>query len=210
MEKGFLPKILKVIRRYLYQLNLNQGTKVMIKKDNQLLGLVKSNCFNVENKFLIAILILSFFMLFGCTSNRGQLSAKSLKVESSVKAKINSHYRKWQNTPYRYGGMTLAGSDCSGLVMNFYKSKFSRTLPRSTVAQAQLGYRVTKPKAGDLVFFKTNHGNSGLHVGIYYANGKFLHVSSSKGVVFSDLNNSYWKKHYWQTRRLAEDLTANN
>ena len=149
-------------------------------------------------------------MLFGCTSSRGQLSAKTRKADLSMLAKIDAHYQKWQNTPYRYGGTTLAGSDCSGLVMNFYKSKFSRTLPRNTAAQAQLGYKVTTPRAGDLVFFKTNRGGSGLHVGIYYADGKFLHASSSKGVIFSNLNENYWKKRYWQTRRVADDLTANN
>lgn len=183
----------------------------MIKKGNRLLEMLLNSCGNVRKRFLITTLIFSIFMLFGCTSSQGQLSVKNSKSDPLMLAKIDSHYKKWHKTPYRYGGTTLAGSDCSGLVMNFFKSKFSRTLPRSTAAQAQLGYKVTKPKAGDLVFFKTGRGGNGLHVGIYYADGKFLHASTSKGVIYSNLNEDYWKKHYWMTRRLTDDhLTVSN
>ncbi|OCG27052.1 hypothetical protein A9G11_00415 [Gilliamella sp. wkB108] len=158
----------------------------------------------MRKRFLITTLLISFFMLYGCSNSQGQLAVKKSKADPHMIAKIDAHYKKWQKTPYRYGGTTLAGSDCSGLVMNFFKSKLSQTLPRSTAAQAQLGYKVTQPKAGDLVFFKTGRGGNGLHVGIYYADGKFLHASTSKGVIYSNLNEDYWKKHYWMTRRLTK------
>ncbi|SCC14925.1 C40 family peptidase [Gilliamella intestini] len=174
----------------------------MTKKDNRLLGMSLSNCINIKRHFLIITLIFSAFMLFGCSTTQSQVSVKNTKSNRAMLTKIESHYKKWRNTPYRYGGTTLAGSDCSALVMNFFKNKFSKNLPRSAAEQAKLGVKVNTPKAGDLVFFKTGRGASGLHVGIYYANGKFLHASTSKGVTYSNLNDSYWKKHYWMTRRV--------
>lgn len=182
----------------------------MTKKENRQLKMLPSNFFSEKKRFFVTLLF-SIFMLFGCSSTTtatvntsyGVKSAKVTKQDALMLAKIDSHYKKWYKTPYRYGGMTLAGSDCSGLVVNFFKNKLSKTLPRSTAEQAQLGYKVTTPKAGDLVFFKTGRSRSGLHVGIYYANGKFLHASTSKGVIYSNLNEDYWKKHYWMTRRVT-------
>ncbi|MWN90564.1 endopeptidase [Gilliamella sp. Pra-s65] len=174
----------------------------MTKKGNRLLGTLLSNSINIKRDFLISTLIFSLFMLFGCSTSQGQVSVKSTKSDPTILAKIESHYKKWQNTPYRYGGTTLSGSDCSALVMNFFKNRLSKNLPRSAAEQARLGVKVNTPKAGDLVFFKTGRSRSGLHVGIYYADGKFLHASTSKGVIYSSLNESYWKKHYWMTRRV--------
>ena len=171
----------------------------MTKKDNRLLTMLHNNCNRVKKRFSIITLILSIFLLFGCGTSQGKMSVKSDPV---MLTKIEQHYNKWKKTPYRYGGTTLAGSDCSALVMNFFKNKLSKNLPRTAAEQAKLGYQVTKPKAGDLVFFKTGRSNSGLHVGIYYADGRFLHASTSKGVIYSNLNDTYWKKHYWMTRRV--------
>ena len=182
----------------------------MTKKDNRQLKMLPNNFFSIKKRFFITLLF-SMFMSFGCSSTTtatvntsySTKSAKVTKQDAQMLAKIDSHYKKWYKTPYRYGGMTLAGSDCSGLVVNFFKNKLSKTVPRSAAEQAQLGYKVTKPKPGDLVFFKTGRGGSGLHVGIYYADGKFLHASTSKGVIYSNLNDDYWKKRYWMTRRVT-------
>ncbi|MBI0060431.1 MULTISPECIES: C40 family peptidase [Gilliamella] len=174
----------------------------MIKKGSRLLTKLRNNCGSVKKRCLVISIIFSLFVLFGCSSSQGQVAVN--KSDPVILAKIDQHYKKWKKTPYRYGGTTLAGSDCSGLVMNFYKNRLSKTLPRSTVEQAKLGYKVTTPKAGDLVFFKTGRSRSGLHVGIYYADGKFLHASTSKGVIFSNLKEDYWKKHYWMTRRVID------
>ncbi|MGH8762807.1 MAG: NlpC/P60 family protein, partial [Nitrosospira sp.] len=76
-------------------------------------------------------------------------------------------------------------------------------LPRSTEFQAELGEDIGKAqlRAGDLVFFKT--GISVRHVGVYLEGGRFLHASTSKGVMISRLNESYWKSAYWKAKRLA-------
>ena len=136
----------------------------MIKKDSRLLTKLRNNCGSVKKRCLVISIIFSLFVLFGCSSSQGQVAVN--KSDPVILAKIDQHYKKWKKTPYRYGGTTLAGSDCSGLVMNFFKNRLSKTLPRSTVEQAKLGYKVTTPKAGDLVFFLTGRSRSCLHVGI--------------------------------------------
>ena len=55
---------------------------------------------------------------------------------------------------------------------------------------------------GDLVFFKTGSGESGLHVGIYDTDNQFIHASTSQGVTRSSLDNVYWHKNFWQARRI--------
>lgn len=175
----------------------------MIKRGNRLLTKLRNNCSSVKKRCLVISLIFFQFVLFGCSSSQGRVVVN--KSDSVILTKIDQHYKKWQKTPYRYGGTTLAGSDCSALVMNFYKNKMSKKLPRSAAEQAKLGHKVTTPKAGDLVFFKTGGSRSGLHVGIYYADGKFLHASTSKGVIFSNLKQDYWKKRYWMTRRIIDN-----
>nr|WP_309791162.1 NlpC/P60 family protein [Klebsiella sp. SORGH_AS_1025] len=55
---------------------------------------------------------------------------------------------------------------------------------------------------GDLVFFKTGSGESGLHVGIYDTDNQFIHASTSQGVTRSSLDNVYWNKKFWQARRI--------
>ena len=124
------------------------------------------------------------------------------KKPSSTLNKIYTEYRQWQGTPYQYGGTTKGGVDCSGFVLQTYKKLFSIRLPRSTKEQVTQGKRVyiNQLSAGDLVFFKT--GWNVRHVGIYLEKGKFAHASSSKGVVISTMYTGYWKKNYWQARRL--------
>jgi murein DD-endopeptidase len=98
-------------------------------------------------------------------------------------------------TPYRYGGSTPRGFDCSGLVYFAYYKTGIR-VPRSTMAQ----YRHARPVAlnnlqpGDLVFFRTAH-RSVSHVGIYAGNARFIHAPSRGRVVsYDSLNDPYWKK----------------
>ncbi|MCI4184309.1 NlpC/P60 family protein, partial [Dickeya dianthicola] len=78
------------------------------------------------------------------------------------------------------------------------------TLPRSTEEQTEVGTHVDRDALlpGDLVFFRTGSGENGLHVGIYDNNDQFIHASTSRGVMRSSLNNVYWKRAYWQARRI--------
>lgn len=146
-------------------------------------------------------MLLFSFTMIGCSSSTAFQFADNNSDKGMIK-KIDQQYQVWKKTPYRYGGSTLKGIDCSAFTMNFYRQKNNINLPRVTSSQANIGQSVTKLQAGDLVFFKTGHGDAGLHVGIYYRNGQFLHISPTKGVQFANLNNQYWKKHYWLARRV--------
>jgi len=127
---------------------------------------------------------------------------KSSGKKSSKLDKLYAQYRAWKGTPYKYGGLSLKGVDCSGFVLSSYKKVYGIKLPRSTHEQVKKGRRVYmyELQTGDLLFFKT--GWNVRHVGIYLENGKFMHASSSKGVMISTVRNGYWKEHYWQARRL--------
>jgi cell wall-associated NlpC family hydrolase len=113
-----------------------------------------------------------------------------------------NEYRNWQGTPYRLGGTTKAGVDCSGFVQAVYKNSFNISIARNTDKQAISGRFVQRNalQVGDLVFFKSRW--KARHVGIYLGDDQFLHASSSKGVMISSLNNVYWQPRYWQSRRI--------
>ena len=129
-------------------------------------------------------------------------SPAELQNTSRVIKLLNQQYADWRHVKYRMGGLSKSGIDCSGLVYKTYRTKFGIDLPRSTEYQSKTGQAIKRNqlKAGDLVFFKT--GISRRHVGIYMEKGNFLHVSSSRGVKISNLENSYWRSKYWTSRRL--------
>ncbi|MFC0267985.1 C40 family peptidase [Kushneria aurantia] len=120
---------------------------------------------------------------------------------AQIEDALMSEYSAWKGTPYRYGGETSSGIDCSALVQRVYRDGFSFDLPRTTAGQVLTGRRVERDelKPGDLVFFKPYRGDR--HVGIYIGDGRFMHASSSNGVRISELDNPYWQRHYWQSRR---------
>ncbi|WP_422527769.1 NlpC/P60 family protein [Serratia fonticola] len=148
--------------------------------------------------FLLASLILA-----GCSSHAPPPSGR-LSDSIMVVAQLNEQLRQWYGTPYRYGGLDRGGVDCSGFVYRTFSDRFDMQLPRSTAQQTGLGTKVSRDELmpGDLVFFKTGSGENGLHVGIYDTNDEFIHASTSKGVTRSSLNNVYWRKVYWQARRI--------
>ncbi|WP_163558857.1 NlpC/P60 family protein [Halomonas sp. NO4] len=123
-------------------------------------------------------------------------------------ALLDQHER-WAGTPYRLGGSTQRGIDCSALVQRVFAEAFRLELPRTTGRQVQEGDPVARDalEVGDLVFFRPPGAYD--HVGIYVGEGFFLHASTSQGVTLSRLDNAYWRRHYWQARRtLAPTLLA--
>lgn len=149
---------------------------------------------------LTAIVIVGY--LQGCGGFAGRGSATDRAGSDSVRSALYSQYGEWRGTKYRLGGMSKQGVDCSGFVYLTYRSRFGITLPRTTRHQSNQGVAVS-PRAlrpGDLVFFKT--GPNKRHVGIYVEDRKFLHASSSKGVMLSSLDNKYWTNAYWTARRI--------
>lgn len=105
----------------------------------------------------------------------------------------------WLGTPYRYGGNSRQGIDCSGLVKNIYQSVYHKNLSRTTTAIARNNCRKkgkSNLQTGDLVFFNTSsQKRKGVnHVGIFLKNSYFIHASTSRGVIISNLHDKYYRK----------------
>ncbi len=130
--------------------------------------------------------------------------AKTLRVDSrNVKQALLAQYQAWKHVRYQLGGLSRRGIDCSGFTQKTFADRFDITLPRDTRSQAKSGKAVSRKhlRPGDLVFFKIGHGTR--HVGIYLDDGRFLHASTSKGVIISRLDEAYWAKHYWKAVRVT-------
>lgn len=159
-----------------------------------------------------AVIAFTLAMLVGCSSSSGykERVASSGRYNTHLPdpiytiAQLSEQQHSWQGTPYVLGGQSRRGVDCSGFVQTTFAQRFNIKLPRTTKAQAKQGVQVAKRdiQTGDLVFFKTGRGPNGYHVGIYVKDDLFLHASTKGGVIYSSLNSNYWKKVYWQTRRL--------
>ncbi|ORM67443.1 NlpC/P60 family protein [Pantoea rwandensis] len=151
----------------------------------------------------LAIFIL-IMLLAGCSSHRAPPPNGRLSDSITVIAQLNEQLNHWRGTPYRYGGLSRGGIDCSGFVYLTFRDQFAMQLPRSTLDQTDIGTRIDKSDLlpGDLVFFKTGSGENGLHVGIYDTDNTFIHASTSQGVIRSSLDNVYWRKVFWQARRI--------
>lgn len=108
--------------------------------------------------------------------------------------------KRWIGTPYKYGGEDRNGVDCSGLVLNVYRSALQLKLPRNSAEQASFCRPMPKTELmpGDLIFFDTSGGGGKKisHVGIYVGDGQMIHSSSSKGVIVSDINADYFRRTY--------------
>lgn len=124
------------------------------------------------------------------------------KIEQLAHQRLREQHSKWAGTPYRFGGNSSSGIDCSALMMNVFKAAFNESLPRTTVQQVKVGQSVSKKelKVGDLVFFKL--GRNQRHVGVFMGQSTFLHASVSNGVTYSRLDDPYWQMRYWQSRRI--------
>lgn len=145
-------------------------------------------------------LLVATLMLSACSSTPP--APRTVASDHPVRVQLLQHYSEWAGTPYRLGGGSLDGVDCSGFIQQVYFRFDDRQLPRTTAQQARLGQRVsrTELQPADLVFFKT--GFKQRHAGIYLGNGEFMHASSSRGVMISRLDNPYWHESWWMGRRL--------
>lgn len=104
---------------------------------------------------------------------------------------------EWYGVRYRSGGNTKSGVDCSGFTVAVYAAAYGLTIPRVSREQYRTSRKIstTELEEGDLVFFNTN-GRGVSHVGVYLGNNKFIHASVSRGVMVSDLFESYYLKRF--------------
>lgn len=152
----------------------------------------------------LPLFIVILFLFNSCVSGR------KAKVREQQKTVIETA-RSFTGTPYKWGGTTRTGMDCSGLTCNAYRS-IDLDLPRTTDAQALLGEKVKRKKLspGDLVFFATGKRKREItHVGIVTEvkardNIKFIHASTTLGVVETNLYSDYYIKRFRKARRIID------
>lgn len=148
--------------------------------------------------FTLLLIVTSCKTSSSTTSSSNKLAEK---IIDEAKSKIGS--------PYRFGGTTNAGYDCSGLVFTSFK-KYDISLPRISKDMAKEGKNINKSNAqkGDLIFFKTGGSSQINHVGLIVEVNrddiKFVHSSTTKGVIISSLNEEYFRKAFTQINRILE------
>lgn len=115
-------------------------------------------------------------------------------------------------TPYKFGGTSRKGIDCSAFTKLIFQEALSVELPRSTLEQVKLGYPVTRDnlKFGDLVFFNTRRRQNPGHVGIYLWDNYFVHASTKYGVTVSSMASGYYDKRFVGARRINEVYNLTN
>lgn len=125
-------------------------------------------------------------------------------IASKANTKLFDFVYDWLGTPYRFGGNSRKGIDCSRFVNKMYDAVYGAFLGG---ANSRDIYKNVKPvdkedlKEGDFVFFKIGKKYIS-HIGVYLGNGKFAHSSSSKGVSIADLDDPYFKRYFFKGGRI--------
>ncbi|HEU4496050.1 MAG TPA: C40 family peptidase [Flavobacterium sp.] len=129
--------------------------------------------------------------------------------ESYLSLQLINNAMEFLGVRYRGGGTTTKGMDCSGMVTAVF-NLFDIKLPRSSNAMAHVGEKVEGDdiKKGDLIFFKTNGRSVINHVGVVIEKIgdeiKFIHSSTSKGVMVSSTGEPYYKRTFAQVNRIIQ------
>ncbi|MDQ1145080.1 murein DD-endopeptidase [Bacillus sp. SORGH_AS 510] len=147
-------------------------------------------------KKLISVLALTIGLssVFATTGDKAEAAYYHTKAISVAKANLG--------VPYRWGGITPSGFDCSGLVKYSF-AKAGKVLPRTAADMFYTkGYRVSYLQPGDLLFYAPTKASRPTHVAMYLGAGKMIMASSSKGVIVTYTSNTYWKPKYIGAKRI--------
>lgn len=151
----------------------------------------------------IIYISIAFIILTSCSST---MSSSSLKRRPGTgkQIQLQEHAQSFIGIPYRYGGTSRRGMDCSGFVIRIFLDVYGMRLPHKTTALYRKGVRVTirSLRIGDLVFFQDPGQAEPSHVGMYLGDGRFIHASSSRGVIISGLNEKYYRNRFIGARRI--------
>ena len=132
-------------------------------------------------------------------------SSAAAMASSDIQQEVIARAMRYLGTPYRWGGTTPAGFDCSGFMI-YVLQPFGVTLPRRSRDMASSGVHVNRSdvQPGDLLFFATMGGRTVSHVGMYIGGGQLIHSSSSRsgGVIISNFNSAYYVRTFVTARRV--------
>lgn len=157
---------------------------------------------------LLSLALLSVVLVCagGCRASKGAAERDRLhdqishsKLDRTQKL-IAEEAVSWMGTPYKYGGSEKGkGTDCSGMVLKVYEKVLDKKLPRNSAKQAEFCRKIRKRdvKVGDLVFFATGKDADRVsHVGIMIDDRNFIHASTRKGVIVSDVTTPYYERTF--------------
>lgn len=188
---------------------------------------VNPNLFKIKTLNKIAVIAVTSAILVSCGSSKNvsvskKKSSKTVvktenlrKLDSDFNGKVSGSVKsilkdaeRYLGAPYKFGGNNSSGFDCSGFTVKVFQEN-NFMLPRRSSDQADSGKSIDikTVKPGDLLFFATAGGSRVSHVGIVYniendGEVKFIHASTSKGVIISSLNEKYWNKAYLHAQRV--------
>ncbi len=158
----------------------------------------------------IGYLFLLLVLFASCKSSHSAVSSSS-KSKNDLVDKIIDSAKENIGVGYKSAGTTKSGFDCSGLVYATFK-QYDIPLPRTSIEQSKtgtwIGKNTDKAQKGDLIFFKTNKNSQINHVGIVTEikenEIKFIHTSTSKGVIISSTKEPYYQRTFAQLNRIFE------
>lgn len=176
---------------------------------------------NLLTKIIIALLVVS---LGACHSKKSSTSNRwedpiyarrepprepslSTPKTAETRGRVIEVALGWIGVPYSYGGNSRKGVDCSGLVCIAFEEGAGIKLPRSSAEQAARCKQIKRENArpGDLIFFTNKRGGGRInHVAIYLGDERVVHSTSSRGVVISSLDETYWATHYYSCGRVLD------
>ncbi len=115
-------------------------------------------------------------------------------------------------TPYKFGGTSRKGIDCSAFTQLIFQESLNIEIPRSTLQQIKIGKPVNREELqfGDLVFFNTRRRQNPGHVGIYLWDNYFVHASTKYGVIVSSMADGYYDRRFVGARRVEELYALTN
>ncbi len=167
---------------------------------------------------IVFVLLISLFVCSCSVSKRSNRKSLADKVEKRnrkkpqqteqpkppkpqkpvPKGKLMDYCEDWLGTPYRGGGETKQGVDCSGFVSNVYRDVYGIKLPRRSLDMESACQKTSKKdlREGDLVFFNNKPNGKTNHVGIFLDKDRFIHASTSKGVTISRFDEKYWAERF--------------
>lgn len=168
---------------------------------------IQRMCWSGRRRFEPAVLVVALVVLIaGCAGHppdrHGGYQAPMPERAVVASDPLWQVFSRYEGAPYRYGGTTASGFDCSGFIQTAYREAYGLQLPRTTSALRSAGYSVGRDQVrpGDLVFFRIRGKEQ--HAGIYMGNSRFIHASSSVGVTESSLSSPYWQSRLSRARRL--------